>query len=63
MKKKHYYILVYPWAVYVKEAHYFESQGGTTAEWGKRWKKIEAGSLADAHKIALNRAQGQSLTT
>lgn len=46
------YVLVEPWAVYVKEADFFVAQGGLTAEWGKRWKPLEASSLEDARRKA-----------
>lgn len=47
-----YYVLVEPWATYVKTADYFEKQGGCVAEWGKRWQKIEADSIEDARQKA-----------
>ena len=47
-----YYVLVEPWAVYVKEADFFVAQGGLTAEWGKRWKLLEAPSMEFARRIA-----------
>ena len=43
-----YYILIEPWAVYVKEANFFVSQGGLTAKWGAKWQKIDAESIDDA---------------
>jgi hypothetical protein len=43
-----YYVLIKPWAVYVKEAEFFVAQGGLTESWGKGWQKIEAESIADA---------------
>lgn len=46
-----YYILVEPWAVYVKEAEFFKSQGGLTQLWGKNWKLVEADSVEDARNI------------
>ena len=45
-----YYVLVKPWAVYVKEGHFFESEGGHTAEWGKAWRKVRATSIEDARR-------------
>jgi len=36
-------------SVFVKEAKFFESQGGLTSEWGKHWfGPIEAESIYDA---------------
>lgn len=46
-----FYILVQPWATYVKGAQFFKDQGGLTAEWGKNWKKVEAESIEDARAI------------
>jgi len=45
-----FYILIEPWAVYVKEAEFFKSQGGPTEEWGKEWIEIEAESIEDARE-------------
>lgn len=39
-------------AVFVKEAGFFESQGGLTEAWGKAWTKISAESVDDARRIA-----------
>lgn len=46
-----YYILVEPWAVFVKEESFFISQGGLTQDWGKRWKRVEADGIEAARKI------------
>lgn len=46
-----YYILVKPWAVYVKEEKFFESQGGLTQSWGAQWQKVEAESIEDARQL------------
>jgi hypothetical protein len=46
-----YYILVKPWAVYVKGAEFFESQGGHDEPWGKNWQLIEADSIEHARTI------------
>jgi hypothetical protein len=46
-----YYILVQPWAVYVKEKSFFESQGGLTEDWGKTWQLIQADSIEHARAI------------
>lgn len=40
--------------VYVKDAEYFESQGGLKEKWGRNWIEIEADSIADARKKGLN---------
>ena len=47
-----YFVLVEPWAVYVKEYDYFISQGGLEQEWGKKWKRLNADSIEDARKKA-----------
>ena len=49
-----YRILVKPWAVYVKEEPFFESQGGLTKEWGKDWESVEADSIEHARSIGRN---------
>jgi len=46
-----FFILIEPWAVYVKEAEFFKSQGGLIEEWGKRWVEVEAESIEDARHI------------
>ena len=46
-----YYILVEPWAVYVKEGNFFESQGGLTSDWGKYWRPVYADSIEHARLI------------
>lgn len=48
-----YYILVKPWAVYVKEASFFVEQGGLTAMWGSDWKKVTANSIEEARAIGM----------
>jgi hypothetical protein len=45
------YVLIRPWAVYVKEADFFKQQGGHEQPWGKRWRGIRAGSIEEARKI------------
>lgn len=47
------YVLVKEAGVYVKEAVFFEQQGGTTAAWGKAWEPIDASNLHDARRIAI----------
>lgn len=39
-------------ALFVKDADFFESQGGLTAEWGKSWKPVVASSIGDARRQA-----------
>lgn len=46
-----YYILVKPWAVYVKEASFFISQGGLKESWGKEWRLVTADDIEDARNI------------
>jgi hypothetical protein len=36
----------------VKDADFFEQQGGKTAEWGKEWKLIYADSISHARDRA-----------
>lgn len=50
-----YYILICPWAVYVKEAGFFVSQGGLTSKWGQAWVKVEAEGIEEARVIGVNR--------
>lgn len=38
-------------AVFVKEANFFEQQGGLTEKWGRAWKKIRATSIEHAREI------------
>lgn len=45
---KKYYVLIEPWATYVKEKEFFVSQGGLTRDWGKRWKLVKATSIEEA---------------
>lgn len=37
---------------FIKEAEFFEAQGGLTAEWGKAWKPIEADTIEHARTKA-----------
>jgi len=47
------YVLVEPWAVYVKEGEFFKSQGGLEEEWGMRWVPVMAGSIEEAHEMGV----------
>jgi len=39
-------------AIFVKEAAFFESQGGLIQPWGNVWHRIFANSLAEARTVA-----------
>lgn len=59
MRQRKYYIQVQPWAVYVKEGHFFEAQGGLRENWGKAWEPVMAVSIEDARYIGeLQRTKG-----
>jgi hypothetical protein len=45
------FILVEPWAVYVKEANFFRSQGGHKEPWGQKWRPVTADSIEAARAI------------
>lgn len=47
------YVLIEPWAVYVKEGEFFKSQGGLEEEWGMRWVPIMAESIEAAREIGV----------
>ncbi len=54
-----FYILVEPWAVYVKEGEFFASQGGLTSAWGESWRPVYAQDVEDARNVGEGyRAQG-----
>lgn len=58
-----YYVLVHPWAVYVKEGEFFKSQGGLTAKWGQAWRCVRATSIEDARQKGEElRAAGRFLS-
>jgi hypothetical protein len=57
-----YYISINSWAVYVKEAEFFKSQGGKTEEWGKGWIYVEAEGIEHARLIGKVKAWQQGLT-
>ena len=52
-----------PGSPMIKEAAYFESSGGLTEEWGKKWEPIhDAGSIGDARrKFATSKGTELSL--
>ena len=52
---KEFYILVRPWATYVKERDFFVSQGGLTKQWGKDWAPVRAKSIEAARKLGGSR--------
>ena len=39
-------------ALSVKEASFFESQGGLTASWGKAWRPVAASGIEAARELA-----------
>lgn len=53
--KTMYYILIRPWAVYVKDGQFFIDQGGLNAEWGKDWVRVWANSFDEARQIGIDR--------
>lgn len=46
-----YFVLIKPWAIYVKEEQFFEQQGGLQETWGKEWLPVEANSIDHARTI------------
>ncbi len=53
-----YYILVKPWAVYVKEGEFFEAQGGLKSDWGRAWQPVDAESIVEARSIGEQKRAG-----
>lgn len=51
-KATHYVIKNSGNALFVKEAAFFEQQGGLDKEWGMTWIPVIATSIGDARKIA-----------
>lgn len=49
-RRKSYAVLVQPSSIAVKEWDFFKSQGGTTQQWGRRWKRVMAKSIGDARR-------------
>lgn len=47
-----YYVMFNGAAWFVKEAVFFESQGGLTEDWGKAWEPIYADSIEHARDKA-----------
>lgn len=45
-------------AHFVKEAEFFQDQGGLTSEWGKAWKPVVALSIEDARKMSEEMHRG-----
>lgn len=39
-------------AIFVKEAAFFEAQGGLTLPWGQSWRHVWATSIGDARRQA-----------
>lgn len=48
--KTTYFVLVRPWAVYVKEGEFFRQQNGHREEWGKAWVSVMTTSIEDARE-------------
>lgn len=48
----HYFALIKPWAVYVKQGGFFRDQGGLEGDWGLSWIPIDAPNMADAYVLA-----------
>lgn len=46
-------VLINSAGVYVKDAEFFESQGGLTKPWGKKWEEIDAIDLRQARQVAI----------
>lgn len=46
-----FYVLVEPWAVYVKEKQFFIDQGGLQLAWGTRWQHVYADSIEHAREL------------
>lgn len=57
------YILVKPWAVYVKEAAFFRRQGGLAQAWGREWRPVIAGSIEEARAIGEVRRGSRATDT
>jgi hypothetical protein len=54
MTPTHYVLCNSGSALFVKEAKFFESQGGLTETWGKAWVPVEATSIEAARKQAAS---------
>ena len=50
-----FYILIKPWAVYVKEGDFFVEQGGLTEPWGSEWRIVMARDVDHAREIGKSR--------
>lgn len=49
---KKFYVMFNGAAWFVKDAAYFESQGGLTEKWGKEWVPLWANSIQHARELA-----------
>lgn len=54
-----FFILVEPWAVYVKEGNFFREQNGPSSKWGERWERVEADSIEHARLIGEGMRQAR----
>jgi hypothetical protein len=56
-KAKHpnatHYVLVQPWAVYVKTAEFFIAQAGHVEPWGRNWRPVTAESIEAARALGV----------
>lgn len=61
-KAKHpdatHFVLVEPWAVYVKDADFFRQQGGHVQPWGRKWRPVTAASIEAARAIGEKLRRG-----
>lgn len=49
---KDYFVLVEPWATYVKDANFFRAQRGHLEPWGEKWIHLSAYSIEEARALA-----------
>lgn len=49
-KRTTHYVLIKPWAVYVKDAAFFVKQGGLSQPWGRNWRGVHATDIEDARR-------------
>ena len=50
-----YYVLIEPWAIYVKDAEFFVAQRGLVEEWAKRWELVKAESIEHARFLGASK--------